>query len=212
MIVGNDLAQIFACQAEQTSPSMSLSRNRGRRFAGGRRSPFRGRWEGPGSDILPVPARSGEGRLSEPTPVVQPIEASRLRLAPEMTRVVVAIDPAVTSGEEADETGIVVAGKDQNGHGYVLADISGRYRRSSGPAWRSPPTGCTGPTASWPRSTTAATWSGRRFACSTQTWRLPRSAPRVARSCGPNRWRRSTSRAGPLAIARGRARRDTGQS
>src|SRR5215468_2547604 len=55
------------------------------------------------------------------------IEASRLRLAPGMTRVVVAIDPAVTSGEEADETGIVVAGKDQNGHGYVLADISGRY-------------------------------------------------------------------------------------
>ena len=44
-----------------------------------------------------------------------------------MTRVVVAIDPAVTSGDEADETGIVVAGKDQNGHGYVLADISGRY-------------------------------------------------------------------------------------
>jgi phage terminase large subunit-like protein len=38
-----------------------------------------------------------------------------------------AIDPAVTSGEEVDETGIVVAGKDQNGHGYVLADISGRY-------------------------------------------------------------------------------------
>ena len=44
-----------------------------------------------------------------------------------MTRIVVAIDPAVTSGEEADETGIIVAGKDQNGHGYVLADISGRY-------------------------------------------------------------------------------------
>jgi predicted phage terminase large subunit-like protein len=39
----------------------------------------------------------------------------------------VAIDPAVTSGEEADETGIVVAGKDKNGHGYVLDDISGRY-------------------------------------------------------------------------------------
>src|SRR6516225_493913 len=55
------------------------------------------------------------------------IEASRLRSAPVMTRVVVAIDPAVTSGEEADETGIVVAGKDQSGHGYVLADISGRY-------------------------------------------------------------------------------------
>lgn len=26
-----------------------------------------------------------------------------------------------------DESGIVVAGKDKNGHGYVLADISGRY-------------------------------------------------------------------------------------
>ena len=33
----------------------------------------------------------------------------------------------MTSGDEADETGIVVAGKDKNGHGYVLADISGRY-------------------------------------------------------------------------------------
>ena len=35
-----------------------------------------------------------------------------------------------TSGEEADETGIVVAGKDKDGHGYVLADISGRARPS----------------------------------------------------------------------------------
>jgi phage terminase large subunit-like protein len=29
--------------------------------------------------------------------------------------------------EHADETGIVVAGKDSDGHGYVLADASGRY-------------------------------------------------------------------------------------
>jgi hypothetical protein len=36
----------------------------------------------------------------------------------------------------------------------------GVTRRPSGPAWRSSPTGRTGPTASWPRSTTAATWSG----------------------------------------------------
>jgi phage terminase large subunit-like protein len=33
----------------------------------------------------------------------------------------------VTSGEEADETGIVVVGKDANGHGYVLQDLSGKY-------------------------------------------------------------------------------------
>ncbi len=56
------------------------------------------------------------------------IEAARLRAAPVMSRVVVAIDPAMTSGEEADETGIIVVGKDaQNpSHGYVLADCSGR--------------------------------------------------------------------------------------
>jgi phage terminase large subunit-like protein len=45
--------------------------------------------------------------------------------APEFTRVVVAIDPAATSGDEADETGIVVVGKDRDGRGYVLADLSG---------------------------------------------------------------------------------------
>jgi predicted phage terminase large subunit-like protein len=49
------------------------------------------------------------------------------RGVPELERVVVAIDPAVTSGEEADETGVIVAGKDANGHGYVLDDQSGRY-------------------------------------------------------------------------------------
>jgi phage terminase large subunit-like protein len=61
------------------------------------------------------------------TTVAAASSASRLRSAPQMTRVVLAMDPAVTSGDEADETGIVVAGKDKNGHGYVLADISGRY-------------------------------------------------------------------------------------
>src|SRR6516164_539762 len=45
---------------------------------------------------------------------------------PDLSRVVVAIDPAVTSGEEADETGIIVAGRDYQGRGYVLDDRSGR--------------------------------------------------------------------------------------
>jgi phage terminase large subunit-like protein len=40
---------------------------------------------------------------------------------------VVAIDPAAGSNERADETGIVVAGRDAAGGGYVLADLSGRY-------------------------------------------------------------------------------------
>ena len=39
-----------------------------------------------------------------------------------------AIDPAATSGEDADETGIIVVGKDHQGHGYVLADASGRHQ------------------------------------------------------------------------------------
>jgi len=49
------------------------------------------------------------------------------RNVPELIRIVIAIDPAVSSGEEADETGIIVAGIDANDHGYVLADQSGRY-------------------------------------------------------------------------------------
>ena len=46
--------------------------------------------------------------------------------APEMVRVVVAIDPASTSSEGADETGIIVAGKGIDGKGYVLSDRSAR--------------------------------------------------------------------------------------
>ena len=49
------------------------------------------------------------------------------RNTPDLVRIVVAIDPAVSTGEDADETGIIVAGKDADGHGYVLADQSGRY-------------------------------------------------------------------------------------
>jgi phage terminase large subunit-like protein len=44
-----------------------------------------------------------------------------------LQRIVVAIDPPASSGEDADQTGIVIAGKDRDGHGYVLADLSGRY-------------------------------------------------------------------------------------
>jgi phage terminase large subunit-like protein len=55
------------------------------------------------------------------------IEAARTSTAPKLLRVVVAIDPAVSADENADETGIVAVGRDANGHGYVLADASGRY-------------------------------------------------------------------------------------
>src|SRR5262245_38467218 len=56
------------------------------------------------------------------------IDAARCERAPaDLQRVIVAVDPAVSSTEGSDETGIIVAGKDGRGHGYVLADLSGRY-------------------------------------------------------------------------------------
>jgi phage terminase large subunit-like protein len=56
------------------------------------------------------------------------IDACRLREPPELVRVVVAIDPAATSKDSSDETGIVVAGLGTDGRGYVLADRSGRFK------------------------------------------------------------------------------------
>lgn len=52
------------------------------------------------------------------------IERLRLAKAPELARVVVGVDPAITSGEDSDETGIVGAGLGADGHGYVLDDAS----------------------------------------------------------------------------------------
>jgi predicted phage terminase large subunit-like protein len=39
----------------------------------------------------------------------------------------VAIDPAGTKTMASDETGIVVVGKSENGHCYILEDLSGKY-------------------------------------------------------------------------------------
>jgi phage terminase large subunit-like protein len=54
------------------------------------------------------------------------LDDNRVTAAPDLVRVVVAVDPAVTSGENSDETGIVVAGRADTGHLYVLADRSCR--------------------------------------------------------------------------------------
>ena len=45
---------------------------------------------------------------------------------PDLARIVVALDPAVTSNAESDMTGIVVAGIDINGVAYVLGDYTDR--------------------------------------------------------------------------------------
>jgi hypothetical protein len=49
------------------------------------------------------------------------------KTVPEMKRIVVAVDPAVSSKPGSDETGIIVAGVGMDDHAYVLADLSGRY-------------------------------------------------------------------------------------
>ena len=46
---------------------------------------------------------------------------------PPLNRIVVSIDPAVTSNQESDMTGLVVAGVDVNGIAYVLEDHTDRY-------------------------------------------------------------------------------------
>lgn len=62
------------------------------------------------------------------------IDADRLRpqspehpiLLPEFAQIVVAVDPATTSNENSDETGIIVCGIGHDGRGYVIADRSMR--------------------------------------------------------------------------------------
>lgn len=58
------------------------------------------------------------------------IENLRLKEVPvgvKVLRMVVAIDPAISTNENSNETGIVVAAKGDNGHFYVFADRSGIY-------------------------------------------------------------------------------------
>jgi predicted phage terminase large subunit-like protein len=46
---------------------------------------------------------------------------------PEYRRIVVGVDPAVTSNKHSDETGIIVAGIGVDGRGYVIDDLSGKF-------------------------------------------------------------------------------------
>jgi len=55
------------------------------------------------------------------------LDRDRVSVAPELRRIVVAIDPAVSNNEGSDETGIIVAGISADKHVYVLEDLSGRY-------------------------------------------------------------------------------------
>lgn len=70
------------------------------------------------------------------------IESNRVRAAPELGRIVVAVDPPVTATASSDACGIVVAGQAVDRRGYVLADrsIAGRtpdvWAAAAVAAWR----------------------------------------------------------------------------
>ena len=55
------------------------------------------------------------------------LDRDRVTEVPDLRRIVVAIDPAVSNNEGSDETGIIVAGISADKHIYVLDDLSGRY-------------------------------------------------------------------------------------
>jgi len=55
------------------------------------------------------------------------IDQARVKHAPELVRIGIAIDPAVTSEPDSDETGIVIGGIDHKGHIYILEDLSGTH-------------------------------------------------------------------------------------
>ncbi|MBB4041419.1 phage terminase large subunit-like protein [Microvirga flocculans] len=52
------------------------------------------------------------------------IEANRVEAAPPLARIVVAVDPPASSSKRADACGIVAAGLDEGGTGYVLEDAT----------------------------------------------------------------------------------------
>jgi len=45
----------------------------------------------------------------------------------DVVRKVIAVDPAVSYGEDSDETGIIIAFKSTNGHYWIMDDLSGKY-------------------------------------------------------------------------------------
>ena len=63
-----------------------------------------------------------EGALWKPSM----IDATRVTEIPEMVRIVVGVDPAVTNNITSDETGIIVVGRCKDNRYYVLEDLSGK--------------------------------------------------------------------------------------
>jgi len=52
------------------------------------------------------------------------IDNNRVRQIPELTYVVIGVDPSATSKAGSDDTGIIAAGKSKEGHFYILGDYT----------------------------------------------------------------------------------------
>jgi hypothetical protein len=66
-----------------------------------------------------------EDRVAEDGRIVPGIDTTRVSKVPALSRIVVAVDPSGTKGDDmGDDIGIVVAGLGVDGRGYVLADFT----------------------------------------------------------------------------------------
>tara|TARA_R110000824_G_scaffold257379_2_gene446334 strand:- start:4976 stop:6160 length:1185 start_codon:yes stop_codon:yes gene_type:complete len=54
------------------------------------------------------------------------IDNNRVQKVPDLARIVIAVDPAMSANKNSDETGIVVVGLGEDGDFYVLEDLSAR--------------------------------------------------------------------------------------
>jgi phage terminase large subunit-like protein len=118
------------------------------------------------------------------------IDAHRVLVAPDLVRVVVAVDPADDDKKDSDETGIVVVGLGYDGRLYVLADFTARH-----------------PAHVWPA---VVAWAFRRYECDAIVAETNRAAGLVRRMIAieaPNlpivevlATRDKTTRAGPLGL------------
>jgi phage terminase large subunit-like protein len=55
------------------------------------------------------------------------IERYRVNELPELVRVCIPVDPAVTANDSSDETGIIPVAKGVDGHFYIIGDYTGKY-------------------------------------------------------------------------------------
>jgi phage terminase large subunit-like protein len=56
------------------------------------------------------------------------LDAMRVEFAPMLDEIAVAVDPAIATNPENDETAIIAGGRDAAGHIYILSDVSSRSK------------------------------------------------------------------------------------